>query len=169
MDEKPSEESYAGSVEEETEQITNDLEEARREAAEYLDSLQRLKAEFENYRKRMLREQSEYLTMASQGLILELLPVLDNFERALSHAAEAEAGDFGSGVQLLYNQLIDIMAKQGLTAIDPIGEPFDPLRHEALMQTDSEDHEENIIVEVFDKGYELKGRVIRPAKVKVSQ
>lgn len=147
--------------------IERDLEKTRLEAAEYLDSLQRLKAEFENFRKRMIKEQSEFLAMATQNIVMELLPVIDSFERALSHADQAGADDFQTGVQILYNQLKEILVKQGLKAIDPLNEKFDPLKHEAMMQVETGEHEENTVVEVFEKGYELKGRVIRPAKVKV--
>lgn len=149
--------------------IEKDLEKARSEAADYLDSLQRLKAEFENFRKRMLKEQSAYLNMASQGLIIELLPVVANFERALAHAEQSSADDLLAGVQLLYNQLIGVLEKQGLKAIDPVGEEFDPTKQEAMMQVESDEHGENIVVEVFEKGYELKGQIIRPAKVKVAR
>lgn len=154
---------------EDIELIGRDLEKAREEAAEYLDSLQRLKAEFENFRKRMIREQSQYLEMAAETLIIQLIPVLDNFERALNHKEGAGTEDYHAGIELLYNQLTDLLGKQGLRPIDPVGEVFDPLRHEALMQVESEEHGENEVVEVLDKGYELKGKVIRPAKVKVAK
>ena len=149
--------------------IEKDLEKAQSEACEYLNSLQRLKAEFENFRKRMLKEQSTHLAMASQNIIMELLPVLNNFERALSHSDQVDFDDFYSGVKLLYNQLNDVLKKEGLKQIDPLGCEFDPQKHEAMMHEESDEHEENMVTEVFEKGYELKGKVIKPAKVKVAR
>lgn len=151
------------------EQIEKDLEIARAEACDYLNSLQRLKAEFENFRKRMLKEQSAHLTMASRNIIIKLLPVLNNFERALSHADQTDFDDFYSGVKLLYNQLNDVLEKEGLKEIDPLGCEFDPQKHEAMMRVVSKEHKENTVAEVFEKGYELKGKVIKVAKVKVAQ
>lgn len=155
--------------EEEATQIQDDLDKARTEAADYLDNLQRLKAEFDNFRKRMLREQSDFLNLATQEIIKEILPVVDNFERALAHDVEdGHLDDYKGGMQLVYNQLIDALAKEGLTSEEPVGEPFDPAKHEAMMQVESEEHPEGTVVAVLDKGYLLKGRVIRPAKVTVA-
>jgi molecular chaperone GrpE len=154
----------------EAEQIRADLEKTRSEAEEYLDSLQRLKAEFENFRKRTLREQSEFLKMASQGLISELLPVLDNFERALEHEVDSnQLDDYKKGLRLVYGQLLDVLAKEGLSTLEPVGQPFDPTQHEALMQEESDEHPEGTVVRVLEKGYVLKDRIIRPAKVIVAQ
>lgn len=151
------------------EQIQEDLEKARTEAADYLDNLQRLKAEFDNFRKRMLREQSEFLSLATQEIIKELLPVVDNFERALAHAIEdGHLDDYKGGMQLVYNQLVDALAKEGLTSEEPVGELFDPAKHQAMMQVDSDEYPEGTVVSVLEKGYLLKGRVIRPAKVSVA-
>jgi len=157
-----------GDLEEESADVMSDLEKARSEAGEYLENLQRLQAEFENFRKRMIREQSEYLSMASEGLIVKLLPVMDNFERALNHREDDVSDDYHAGIELLYNQVRDVLNKEGLNVIDPLGEEFDPKKHEAMMQVESDEHDENIVVEVLDNGYELKGKVIRPAKVKVA-
>ena len=154
----------------EAEQIRADLEKTRGEAEEYLDSLQRLKAEFENFRKRTLREQSEFLKLASQGLISELLPVLDNFERALEHEVEGgQSDEYKKGLRLVYGQLLDVLAKEGLSTLEPVGQPFDPNQHEALMQEESDEHPEGTVVRVLEKGYVLKDRIIRPAKVTVAK
>jgi molecular chaperone GrpE len=151
-------------------EIEKDLEKARQEAAEYLDSLQRLKAEFENFRKRMIREQSEFLRLANQRIISDLLPVIDSFDRAMKVLESGEADEkFHQGIKMVYQQLEDTLAKEGLKEINPEGEEFDPLKHEAMMQVESQEHKENMVVEVLEKGYELKGRVIRPAKVKVAK
>jgi molecular chaperone GrpE len=167
----PEEEVEAELVETEAEgkQLQEDLDKARGEAADYLDNLQRLKAEFDNFRKRMLREQSEFLSLATQEIIKELLPVVDNFERAMAHEIEdGHLEDYKGGMQLVYNQLVDALAKEGLTSEEPVGEPFDPAKHEAMMQVDSEKYPEGTVVSVLEKGYLLKGRVIRPAKVSVA-
>ncbi len=154
-------------IEQEPSEPMSDLEKARTEAKEYLDNLQRLQAEFENFRKRMIREQSEYLKMASQDLVSKLLPVLDNFERAIHHREDDVSEDYHAGIELLYNQICDVLGKEGLSVIDPLGKEFDPKKHEAMMQVESDEHDENTVVEVLDNGYEFKGKVIRPAKVKV--
>ena len=167
----PEEEVEAELVETEAEgrQLREDLDKARSEAADYLDNLQRLKAEFDNFRKRMLREQSEFLSLATQEIIKELLPVVDNFERAMAHEIEdGHLEEYKGGMQLVYNQLVDALAKEGLTSEEPVGESFDPAKHEAMMQVDSEDYPEGTVVAVLEKGYLLKGRVIRPAKVSVA-
>lgn len=149
--------------------IQADLDKARAEAEEYLDSLQRLKAEFENFRKRMVREQSEILKLASQGVIGEILPVMDNFERALDHEIHGDQLDeYKKGLQLVYGQLFDVMAREGLSTLEPVGQPFDPTRHEAVMQEDSDEYSEGTVVRVIEKGYVLKDRIIRPAKVTVA-
>ena len=150
-------------------QLQEDLDKARTEAADYLDNLQRLKAEFDNFRKRMLREQSDFLNLATQEIIKELLPVVDNFERAMAHEIEdGHLDDYKGGMQLVYNQLVDALAKEGLTSEEPVGEPFDPSKHEAMMQVDSDEYPEGTVAAVLEKGYLLKGRVIRPAKVAVA-
>jgi len=146
------------------------LEKKESEAAEYLDTLKRVQAEMENYKKRMLKEQAQILEYAAQTVILELLPVIDNLERALETAkAEGEAGKLREGVELIYTQLTGILKKECVEVINPVGEQFDPLKHEAVMQVEADGHEENAVVEVLQKGYDLKGRLLRPAMVKVAK
>lgn len=152
------------------EEITSELEQAKIEAQEYLGSLQRLQAEFENYRKRMLKEQTYVFETANQALVKSLLPIVDNFERAIGHKV-TDAADFveySQGIELVYQYLLDVLHKEGLEAIDSLGEQFDPHCHEAMMQEPTDQHAENTVIEVFEKGYRFKGRVIRPARVKVS-
>ena len=157
-------------VESSVDQIQVDLEKARLEAADYLDSLQRLKADFDNFRKRMLREQSEFLKLASQTLIGALLPVIDNFERALEHEMHGDQLDkYRDGLRLVYSQILDVLAKEGLSVLEPVGQQFDPNQHEAVLQEESSMHEEGTVVRVLEKGYVLKARVIRPAKVVVAK
>ena len=151
-------------VEEELAALNAQLEEARRERDEYLGALRRLKAEFENSRKRLERERSRILETASERLVVELLPVLDNLDRAL----EAE-GDIRQGVRATRDQLVDVLGNEGLIAVASDGQPFDPNVHEAVMGQPSEEHEEGTILQTFERGYLLRGKPIRPAKVVVAK
>ncbi len=144
--------------------LAEELEAARRERDEYLDALQRLKAEFENSRKRQERERVRVLESASERLMIELLPVLDNLDRAL----EAE-GDIREGVRATRDQLADVLGMEGLLAVASDGQPFDPNVHEAVMGQPSEEHEEGTILQTFQRGYLLNGKPIRPAQVVVAK
>lgn len=145
------------------------FEEAARERDDYLDSLKRLQADFENYRKRVMRESEQLKTRYSAEIIEEILPVLDNFERAMKAAMEHDQKVLGGGVELVYNQLRDVLNKRGLCEIEAHGQPFDPAHHEAVLCRPSEEHEEGTVVDVLEKGYRLEDRVVRPAKVVVSE
>jgi molecular chaperone GrpE len=134
------------------------------ERDQYLDSLRRLKAEFDNSRKRQERERARILESASEKLVQELLPVLDNLDRAL----ESE-GDIRGGVQATREQLAEVLANEGLLPVASDGQPFDPNVHEAVMGQPSEDHEEGTVLQTFQRGYLLNGRAIRPAKVVVAK
>jgi molecular chaperone GrpE len=143
------------------------VEAAKREAEEYRDHLLRLKAEFDNYRKRVLKEQTRAVEMASEPLMRRLLEVLDEFELALMAAEQKpDFEKFLHGVELVYAKLIDILRAEGLERIDAEGKPFDPEYHEALMQS-GEGEGEPVVADVFRPGYTLRGRVLRPAGVKV--
>ena len=144
-----------------------EIDEAKRQAAEYLEHLQRLQAEFANYKKRMIREQTHAVEMASLPMISRLLEVLDEFDLALMAADQKPDFDrFLHGVELVYAKLKDILGSEGLERIAAEGAPFDPERHEALMQSGTGDGEP-VVGDVLRPGYTLKGRVIRPAGVKV--
>ena len=134
------------------------------ERDQYLDSLRRLKAEFDNSRKRQERERSRILESASEKLVQELLPVLDNLDRAL----ESE-GDIREGVRATRDQLAEVLANEGLLPVASDGQPFDPNVHEAVMGQPSEDYEEGTVLQTFQRGYLLNGRAIRPAKVVVAK
>ena len=134
------------------------------ERDQYLDSLRRLKAEFDNSRKRQQRERSRILESASEKLVQELLPVLDNLDRAL----ESE-GDIREGVRATRDQLAEVLANEGLLPVASDGQPFDPNVHEAVMGQPSEDYEEGTVLQTFQRGYLLNGRAIRPAKVVVAK
>ena len=154
---------------EDVEGSASELEAARREAAEYRDHLQRLAAEFENYRKRVLKEQTRALELASEPLVRRVLEVLDEFELALMAAERRPDFDkFLHGVELVYAKLLEILRSEGLEPIEAKGARFDPERHEALMQSGEGDGEP-VVADVLRRGYTLKGRVIRPAGVRVSR
>jgi molecular chaperone GrpE len=143
--------------------------EAERRAAEYLDDLRRLKAEFENYRKRVLKEQTRAVELAAEPVMAKLLEVLDEFELALMAADRSpDFESFARGVEMVYAKLTDVLRSEGLERIDAQGKPFDPERHEALLQTESGDAGEPRVADVLRTGYTLKGRVLRPAGVKVT-
>jgi molecular chaperone GrpE len=151
-------------VEEELAALTEELEATRRERDEYLDALRRLKAEFENSRKRQERERARILETASERLVVELLPILDNLDRAL----EAE-GDIHEGVRAIRDQLVAALGKEGLLPVASDGQPFDPNVHEAVLGQPTEEHEEGTILQTFQRGYLLNGKPIRPAKVVVAK
>lgn len=145
------------------------IDKARKEASEYRDHLQRLAADFDNYRKRVLKEQTRAVEMASEPLMRRLLEVLDEFELALMAAErKPDFEQFLHGVELVYAKLLETLRSEGLERIDAQGKPFDPSLHEALMQSgDGEGQEEPVVGDVLRQGYTLRGRVIRPAGVKV--
>ena len=139
------------------------------EVEEYRAHLQRLQAEFDNYRKRVLREQTSAVELASEPVMRRLLEVLDEFELALIHAAEKPDYDrFLHGVELVFAKLADALKAEGLEKIEAHGEPFDPELHEALLQSGDGDGEP-VVADVLRNGYTLRGRVIRPAGVRVER
>jgi molecular chaperone GrpE len=165
----PSPGSEGSGVEEKTAGSAAELAEAKAKADEYLQHLQRLQAEFDNYRKRVIREQTSTLEFAAEPVMRRLLEVLDEFELALLHAHEDVDRDrFLKGIELVYAKLMDALKSEGLQRIDAEGAPFDPNLHEALMQTGDGSGEPHV-AEVFRPGYTLKGRVLRPAGVRVER
>ena len=142
------------------------LAEALRERDEYLDALQRLKAEFDNYRKRTARHQEQLTARAHERLVKELLPVLDDLERALAAAEEHEEAKLEEGVRLVHRELAAALEREGLAEIETDG-VFDPHVHEALLSQPSE-AEEGSVLEVLQKGYKLGDHVLRPARVVVA-
>jgi molecular chaperone GrpE len=152
-----------------------ELVKAQGEAERHLDDLRRLKADFENYRKRVLREQTARAQSASQALVTKLLPVLDHFELAMTALAAEDgkgSGDLDKmrkGVEMVLGELRDVLRAEGLEPIEAEGKPFDPQRHEAVASVEAGDEEPGTVVGVVRAGYELHGRVIRPAMVRVAQ
>ncbi|HJW66465.1 MAG TPA: nucleotide exchange factor GrpE [Gaiellaceae bacterium] len=136
------------------------------ERDEHLNDLKRVAAEFENYRKRVLRDQESLVARAHERLVKELLPVLDDLERALAAAEEHEEAKLEEGVRLVHRELAAALQREGLAEIDTDGQ-FDPHVHEALLSQPS-DAEEGSVIEVVQKGYTLGDRVVRPARVVVA-
>jgi molecular chaperone GrpE len=143
-----------------------DVEALQAERDELFDRLQRLAAEFDNYRKRNARESASLIERASERLVKELLPILDDLGRALDAAEEHEEAKLEEGVRLVHRALSDLLAKEGLAEISTDGR-FDPHVHEALLSQPS-DEEEGTVIEVVQKGYKLGDKVLRPARVVVS-
>ncbi|CAN5852882.1 nucleotide exchange factor GrpE [soil metagenome] len=144
--------------------LTEELDLTRGERDEYLDALRRLKAEFENSRKRQERELARVRDTASEQLVTELLPVLDNLERALE-----SDGNIREGVQGTRDHFAEVLGNAGLAPVTSDGQYFDPNVHEAVMGQPSEEHEEGTILQTFERGYLLNGKPIRPAKVVVAR
>ncbi|MDQ0058391.1 nucleotide exchange factor GrpE [Paenibacillus harenae] len=143
--------------------------ELEKQAEEAQQRYLRAQADFDNFRRRTMKEKEELAQYASMKLITQLLPVVDNFDRAM--AAASANGDFESlakGVEMIFRQLEQTLTNEGLKAMNVVGEPFNPEFHQAIMQVESDEHEEGIIVEEVQKGYVLKDKVLRPAMVKVS-
>jgi molecular chaperone GrpE len=149
------------------EELEERLAKAEQERDEYLSDLQRVAADFENYRKRVARDQESLVARAHERIVKELLPVLDDLERALQAAAQHEEAKLEDGVRLVHQELKEALAKEGLVEIETNGR-FDPHKHEALL-TQPSDEDEGAIVEVLQKGYRLGDRVLRPARVVISQ
>ncbi len=158
------------SLEGSMEELKKQTDTADKEVEQYLDHLKRLKAEFENYKKRMAKERQQLLCWAAEDLIKELLPILDDLERAISAANSSQ--DFSSliqGIQMVYNYFKQLLKKKGLEEIFAEGEDFDPHIHEAILRIESGEYPDNIVVQEMRKGYKFKNRVLRPTMVKVNK
>jgi molecular chaperone GrpE len=149
---------------EQVEQV--ELEALRAENEELIDSLQRLKAEFDNYRKRAARDQERRVARAHERLVKELLPIVDDLERALQAAEQHEEAELEEGVRLVHRALSDALVREGLEEV-PVDGKFDPHVHESLLSQPS-DADEGSVIEVLQKGYKLGDRVLRPARVVVA-
>jgi molecular chaperone GrpE len=146
----------------------SELEKARAERAAYLDRLARLQAEFDNFRKRNAKEQQEYREYALADALKQLLPILDSLDRAAkTNAASLE--DFQSGIELIDKQFHDALAKLGVQPIPTEGALFDPNLHQAVQMVDSDDAEDNHVLDELQRGYKLKERLLRPAMVRVAR
>ncbi|MBF4509241.1 MAG: nucleotide exchange factor GrpE [Aeromicrobium sp.] len=149
--------------------LEGELETARAEAAAHLETAQRVQAEFDNYRRRVARDAEDAAKRAGQRVITELLPALDNLERALAHVeAGGDGAELTDGVRMVLEQVLDVFGKEGVERIDPVGAAFDPNEHQAVGQAERADVPEGTVVEMFQCGYRMHGRVLRPAMVVVS-
>ncbi|WP_028783267.1 nucleotide exchange factor GrpE [Thalassobacillus devorans] len=166
------------SVEEELEQEVleeeqsedQELEKLKQEYDELNNRLLRLQADYDNFRRRTMKEREADRKYKSQDLVTELVPVLDNFDRALKVEVEGDsAKGFVDGMKMVYQQFKAALEKEGVEEIKAEGEAFDPHLHQAVMQDNDENYESNVVIEEMQKGYKLKDRVIRPAMVKVNQ
>jgi len=152
---------------------SKEYEELREKAKlrdEYFDRLLRLQAEFENFKKRSVKEREDFIKYANESLIRELVNIADNFERAFDSAKKNK--DFKllqQGVELTWKQLSEFLEKNGVNKIESVGGQFDPAKHEAVEYTFSDEHPENVVVEEIQKGYSLNNKVIRPAIVRVTK
>jgi molecular chaperone GrpE len=143
------------------------LARVERERDEYLDLARRAQADFENYRKRAAREAAAAGERAKSGLVRELLPIVDNLERALASAGDAER-HLAEGVQLVHSELLAVLERNGIEQFDPRGDRFDPGEHEALSMRAEEGAEPGVVLDVMEKGYRSNGNILRPARVVVS-
>lgn len=154
-------------------ELKSELDQVRQEAADEHDRLLRLSAEFENYKKRMDRQVEEFKKYANETLLKELLTVVDNLERAIS----STNGDTSvssdacviEGVEMTLNEILKLLNKFNVTPIEAKGKPFDPVYHEAMMQEETDEYPENMVISEFQKGYMLHDRLLRPAMVVVSK
>jgi|SRR5262245_50468588 len=147
--------------------ITVERDQLRTEIADLQDRLLRRQAEFENYRRRVDRDRSDFLQYAGMEVVREILPVLDDFERALK--AESSDADYRKGVELIYQRLLETLKKIGLAHVEsPVGSEFDPNVHQAVVRFETEEAADNTILEEFSRGYNFKGKLLRPAMVRVA-
>ena len=147
---------------------TETLTEAQEAIAELNERIVRLTADFDNFRKRAQREKDEARQFANQGLLEKLLPVLDNFEMALTAVKDADPS-VRDGVQMILDQLLGVLKESGVEPVDAMGQPFDPNFHEALSQEETTEVEEGTVVQQVQRGYKLNDRLVRPARVVVAK
>jgi molecular chaperone GrpE len=161
--EAPPEETQPGSA---LEAVTAERDRLAAEKAELEDRLLRARAEFQNARTRAERERSEYLQFAAMDLVKDLAPILDDFERAMR--AETTDREYAKGIELIYWRMYDTLKKMGLEPIETAGKRFDPNLHQAIERVQTEDAEDQAIVGEFQRGYQFRGRLLRPAMVRVA-
>lgn len=153
--------------------VEGDIEAAKAEAASAADRLSRLQADWENYRRRTERDRVTERERACEGLVKDLLPAIDDLERAISHAqATAEGNEvaqqLADGVSAVHEKVVSVLEKQGVEVIDPAGQPFDPQDHQAVGRVENADEYDETVADVYQKGYRLGGKVVRPAMVTVT-
>ncbi|MGF7014084.1 molecular chaperone GrpE [Ornithinibacillus bavariensis] len=157
------------SPEEEMNDLVQEIENLKQEKEELYQRFLRTQAEFDNFKKRSQKEKEADRKYKAQDLVTELLPAIDNFERALQVEVTDENKNLLDGISMVYRQLVDALKSQGVEIIEAVGKEFDPNIHQAVMQVEDDNFESNIVVEDLQKGYLIKDRVIRPAMVKVNK
>ena len=150
-------------------EVPDPIEALQREKDALQDRLLRTAAEFDNYRKRMDRERRDLAEYAAADVIKDLLPILDNFERALQAPATLETDAVRKGIELIHKQMLDLLKKRGVTPIEALGADFDPNFHQAVIHEASADHREGEVMQELQRGYLLGDRLLRPAMVKVAK
>jgi molecular chaperone GrpE len=150
----------------ERDQLRTERDQLLAEKAELTDRLLRRAAEFENHRKRTERERADFLQYAGMEVVREILPVVDDFERALKH--ETADAEYRKGIDLIYQRLLDTLKRMGLEPIESQGKPFDPNMHQAVQRVETAEAEDQQVLEEFQRGYNFKGKLLRPAMVKVA-
>src|SRR5579872_22733 len=166
-EDQPSESASSGAAAGEVSGPAAELQKLKAERDSLLDRLARAQAEFENARRRAAKEQQDFRDFASVEVIKSLLPVIDNFERALQ--SKSDAAEFRSGIELIYKQLQDVLVKLGVRPIAAKGEQFDPHVHEAIEMVETSDANDHEVLEEWQRGYKYKDRLVRPAMVKVAR
>jgi molecular chaperone GrpE len=168
--EKPKTEDSQKAKKNEPEELHQTIESLQKEKDELFGKLQRVSADYANYQKRAPKQIADTIAYEKEKIIKTLLPVLDNFEHTLQNVDSAEHTNIlVKGIRIIYDQMLDILKSHGVEQIQAPGEIFDPTRHEAMMQKAEPDKEDNIVLEEFQKGYKLNGRIIRPSKVIVNK
>jgi molecular chaperone GrpE len=146
--------------------LIGNIPEAEKKAAENYDKYVRAVAELDNYRKRAVREKADAIKYGNESLLRDILPLVDNVDRALEHAGTSDDfAAFKKGLKMLHEQLLCCLKKHGVEVVDTAGKDFDPNVHEAMLQVESDEHEASKVVSEFERGYLLNGRLLRPAKV----
>jgi molecular chaperone GrpE len=167
--EKTKEQKQAGSKTEDAEKLQEQIKELQNEKDEIFGKLQRIGADYANFQKRVPKQISDTITYEKEKIIKTILPVLDNFEHTIQNVHSAESVDvLIKGIGIIYDQMLDILKSHGVEQIEALGQQFDPALHEAMMKKADPEGQENIVIEEFQKGYKLNGRVIRPTKAVVS-
>lgn len=152
----------------ETDEIEEEIKDSDLEIDRLKDNFIRLQADFTNYKRRAEADKKEYITMGTTKIALKLLEVVDNFERAIEHDNE-EKGAFFDGIVMIKNQLVDVLKSEDIVEMNVLHKKFDPNFHHAVLTEDSDEFEEDTVIEVLQKGYLIKDKILRPAMVKVSR
>lgn len=154
----------------ELDEISRQIEDLQKEKDELFGKLQRVGADYDNFQKRVPKQIADSVAYEKERIIKTFLPVLDNFEHTLQNSHSSESADaLVKGIRIIYDQMLDVLKGHGVEQIDALGENFDPAFHEAVMQREEPDQPEGAVLEEFQKGYTLNGRVIRPSKVIVNK